>query len=85
MILYPPQLEKELTYEKFVEWTSPDMMGQIEVEVELPRFKMEEKYDLNDVLKSMGIVDAFDVTKSDFSGETKTLDQLFKIQVHLHC
>ena len=70
MIFCPPQLEKELTYEKFVEWTRPDLMGQNEVEVRLPRFKMEETYNLNDVLQGMGMVDAFDVTKSDFSGET---------------
>ncbi|XP_053198038.1 serpin peptidase inhibitor, clade B (ovalbumin), member 1, like 3 isoform X2 [Scomber japonicus] len=76
------KLEKELTYEKFVEWTSPDMMGQIEVEVELPRFKMEEKYDLNDVLKSMGIVDAFDVTKSDFTGMSKANDLELSKVVH---
>ena len=78
MILYPPQLEKQLTYDKFVEWTGPDMMVESEVEVQLPRFKMEEKYDLKDVLTSMGMVDAFDVALSDFSGETKTFDQLFK-------
>lgn len=63
-----PQLENELTYDKFVEWTRPDLMGQTELEVRLPRFKMEESYDLNDVLKIMGMVDAFDVSKSDFSG-----------------
>lgn len=66
----PPQLEKELTYDKFVEWTSPDLIGQTEVEVGLPRFKLEDTYDLNDVLKSMGMVDAFEGTKSDFSGKT---------------
>uniref|UniRef100_A0A665WR03 Serpin B6 n=1 Tax=Echeneis naucrates TaxID=173247 RepID=A0A665WR03_ECHNA len=58
------KLEKELTYEKFVEWTRPDLIGQSQVEVNLPRFKMEETYDLNDVLRSMGMVDAFDVTRS---------------------
>lgn len=67
------QLEQELTYEKFKEWTSLDMTGQVEVEVRLPRFKMEETYDLNDVLTHMGMVDAFDGSKSDFSGETKLL------------
>ncbi len=44
-------------------------MNEDRVKVELPRFKMEEKYDLVAVLKSMGMVDAFDSTKSDFSGE----------------
>ncbi|XP_044033379.1 LOW QUALITY PROTEIN: uncharacterized protein LOC122867077 [Siniperca chuatsi] len=66
------KLEKQLTYEKFVEWTGPGKMSKVEVAVSLPRFKMEETYDLNDVLKSMGMVDAFDDKKSDFSGMSET-------------
>ncbi|KAM4718991.1 leukocyte elastase inhibitor-like [Anableps anableps] len=61
-------LEKHLTYEKFMEWTDPDNMKPCLVEVRLPQFKLEEKYELNKVLSSMGVVDAFDVTKSDFFG-----------------
>uniref|UniRef100_A0A3Q3J6J4 Serpin domain-containing protein n=1 Tax=Monopterus albus TaxID=43700 RepID=A0A3Q3J6J4_MONAL len=62
------KLEKELTNENFVKWTNPDMMNEVEVQVGLPRFKMEEKYDLRNVLISMGMVDAFDGNRSDFSG-----------------
>lgn len=69
MILCTLQLEKELTYDKFMDWTNPDMMGQSLVDAKLPRFKMMETYDMKNVLTSMGMVDAFDVTKSDFSGE----------------
>ncbi|XP_058482372.1 leukocyte elastase inhibitor-like isoform X1 [Solea solea] len=76
------KLEKELTYEKFVEWTHPDLMGQTEIEVRLPRFKMEETYDMNDVLKSMGIVDAFDLTKSDFSGMSPATNLVLSKVVH---
>ncbi|XP_044033295.1 leukocyte elastase inhibitor-like isoform X2 [Siniperca chuatsi] len=76
------KLERELTYEKFVEWTRPDMMGQTEVEVKLPRFKMEEKYDLKDVLTSMGMVDAFDVTMSDFSGISPEKDLVLSKVIH---
>nr|KAF6379059.1 hypothetical protein mMyoMyo1_009917 [Myotis myotis] len=32
-------VEKQLTYEKFVEWIRPDMMDEEEVEVCLPRFQ----------------------------------------------
>ncbi|XP_032363805.1 leukocyte elastase inhibitor-like [Etheostoma spectabile] len=60
------KLEKQLTYENFMEWTHPDMMDNVEVQVGLPRFKMEESYDMEEVLVSMGMVDAFD--KADFSG-----------------
>uniref|UniRef100_A0A3B3WC50 Serpin B6 n=1 Tax=Poecilia mexicana TaxID=48701 RepID=A0A3B3WC50_9TELE len=53
-----------------MEWTHPDKVERCEVVVKLPRFKLEETYDLNEVLSSMGMVDAFDQTKCDFSGET---------------
>ncbi|KAK5624046.1 hypothetical protein CRENBAI_019923 [Crenichthys baileyi] len=62
------KLESLLTYEKFMEWTQPDEMESFEVDVMLPRFKLEETYDLNQVLSSMGIVEAFNESKCDFSG-----------------
>ncbi|XP_034717462.1 leukocyte elastase inhibitor-like isoform X5 [Etheostoma cragini] len=76
------KLQMELTYEKFVEWTRSDMMGQTEVELGLPRFKMEETYDLKDVLTSMGMVDAFDVTLSDLSGMSPANDLVLSKVVH---
>ncbi|XP_054479382.1 leukocyte elastase inhibitor-like [Anoplopoma fimbria] len=76
------KLERELTYEKFEEWTRSDMMGQTQVEVRLPRFKMEEEYDLKDVLISMGMVDAFDVTRSDLSGMSPANDLVVSKVVH---
>ncbi|KAF3703370.1 Leukocyte elastase inhibitor A Serine protease inhibitor EIA Serpin B1a [Channa argus] len=76
------KLEKELTYEKFVEWTDPAKMHHTEVEVKLPRFKMEAKYDLNEVLKSMGMVDVFDDSKSDFSGMSSTNDLVLSKVIH---
>lgn len=51
-----------------MDWTNPNMMDEIEVTVGLPRFKLEENYDMKTVLVSMGMVDAFDMQKSDFSG-----------------
>ncbi|XP_045919349.1 leukocyte elastase inhibitor-like isoform X1 [Micropterus dolomieu] len=76
------KLEKTLTYENFVEWTRPDMMDNIEVQVGLPRFKMEEKYDMKNVLISMGMVDAFDVASSDFSGMSPANDLVLSKVVH---
>ncbi|XP_030253638.1 leukocyte elastase inhibitor-like isoform X2 [Sparus aurata] len=74
------KLEKALTYEKFMEWT--EKMDEVEVEVSLPRFKMEEKYDLNDVLIGMGMVDAFNVGMSDFSGMSPANDLFLSKVVH---
>ncbi|CAN9506495.1 unnamed protein product [Ophioblennius macclurei] len=76
------KLEKVLTYENFVDWTRPEMMDETEVQVGLPRFKMEEKYDLKNVLVSMGIVDAFDMTASDFSGMSSANDLVLSKVVH---
>ncbi|XP_073344362.1 leukocyte elastase inhibitor-like isoform X1 [Pagrus major] len=76
------KLEKELTYENFVEWTRPDMMDEIEVQVGLPRFKMEEKYDMKSLLISMGMVDAFDIAMSDFSGMSPANDLVLSKVVH---
>uniref|UniRef100_A0A7N9CC35 Serpin B6 n=1 Tax=Macaca fascicularis TaxID=9541 RepID=A0A7N9CC35_MACFA len=64
-------VEKELTYEKFVEWTRLDMMDEEKVEVSLPRFKLEESYDMESVLCSLGMTDAFELGKADFSGMSK--------------
>ncbi|KAK2858637.1 hypothetical protein Q5P01_003257 [Channa striata] len=76
------KLEKELTYENFVEWTRPDMMNEVEVQVGLPRFKMEVKYDMKNVLVSMGMVDAFNQAKSDFSGMSPANDLFLSKVVH---
>uniref|UniRef100_A0A3Q3H2M7 Serpin B6 n=1 Tax=Labrus bergylta TaxID=56723 RepID=A0A3Q3H2M7_9LABR len=75
-------LEMELTHQKFVDWSRPDMMDQGTVEVKLPRFKLEETYELNNVLKKMGMLDAFDVSMSDFSGMSLANDLFLSKVVH---
>ncbi|KAM7036216.1 serpin B6-like [Passerculus sandwichensis] len=62
------RLERELTLEKLMGWISPEMMNSTEVKVYLPRFKLEENYDLQPILRSMGMPDAFESGKADFSG-----------------
>ncbi|XP_034366053.1 serpin B6 isoform X2 [Arvicanthis niloticus] len=61
-------VEKEITFEKFIDWTSVDKMDEEEVEVFLPKFKLEENYDMKDVLSKLGMTDAFDGGRADFSG-----------------
>uniref|UniRef100_A0A7M4FIK4 Serpin B10 n=1 Tax=Crocodylus porosus TaxID=8502 RepID=A0A7M4FIK4_CROPO len=58
----------KLTYEKLAEWTSPDRMAKVEVEMYLPRIKLEEGYDLKSTLISMGMPDAFSPGTADFTG-----------------
>ncbi|XP_003468807.1 serpin B9 [Cavia porcellus] len=61
-------VEKSLTFEKLQTWTSPEQMERTKVEVFLPRFKLQEDYDMGTVLQALGMVDAFQVGKADLSG-----------------
>uniref|UniRef100_A0A8C6CL18 Serpin B6 n=1 Tax=Moschus moschiferus TaxID=68415 RepID=A0A8C6CL18_MOSMO len=61
-------VEKALTYEKFIAWTKLDVMDEEEVEVFLPRFTLEESYDMKGVLRDLGMTDAFEEARADFSG-----------------
>lgn len=76
------KLESALTYENFVEWTQPDMMDLLEVEVSLPRFRMEETYDMKALLVSLGMVDAFDSERADFSSLSPNNDLVLSKVVH---
>ncbi|XP_012659741.1 serpin B11 isoform X2 [Otolemur garnettii] len=62
------QVEKQLTVRTFHQWTSSSNMIEREVEVHLPRFKLEIKYELNSLLKSLGMTDVFNQNKADLSG-----------------
>ncbi|NWR18323.1 SPB10 protein, partial [Emberiza fucata] len=64
------QLERELTYEKLSEWTDSKKMTETLVDLYLPKFKMEETYDLSDNLIRMGMLSAFS-SNADFSGMTE--------------
>ncbi|XP_007467403.1 PREDICTED: serpin B6-like [Lipotes vexillifer] len=66
-------VEKDLVCEKFIEWTRPDLMEE-EVEVSLPRFKLGESYDMEDVLRTLGVTDVFEDTRADFSAMSARRD-----------
>ncbi|XP_043116354.1 leukocyte elastase inhibitor-like [Puntigrus tetrazona] len=76
------KLEKALTYEKLMEWTKPSKMLQQEVQVSLPRFKMEETYDMKSLLISMGMEDVFDGKKVNLSGMTPNNDLVVTKVIH---
>ncbi|XP_071262686.1 leukocyte elastase inhibitor-like [Salvelinus alpinus] len=63
------KLERELTMKKLDEWTSRDNMDTgTEVIVHLPKFKLEEDYELNEPLTQLGMKDVFDGGRADLSG-----------------
>ncbi|KAJ6664524.1 hypothetical protein lerEdw1_007181 [Lerista edwardsae] len=76
------KLEREMTYEKLMDWINPEMMDLTEVELSLPKFKLEEKYDLKPVLRSLGMTEAFDEGKADFSGMSSNKDLFLSEVVH---
>uniref|UniRef100_A0A674NZ37 Serpin B6 n=1 Tax=Takifugu rubripes TaxID=31033 RepID=A0A674NZ37_TAKRU len=81
-VLLDIKLEKLLTYDNFMEWTRPEMMKEVEVQVGLPRFKMEEKCNMKNILVSMGMVDAFNEAASDFSGMSPANDLVLSEVIH---
>ncbi|KFW79767.1 Serpin B10 [Manacus vitellinus] len=78
------KLERELTFENLSSWTNPELMEKMKMEVYLPRFTLEEKYDLKSTLSRMGIQDAFTEGQADFTGMSKDGD-LFLSQVFHKC
>ncbi|XP_008838887.1 serpin B11 isoform X1 [Nannospalax galili] len=62
------QIERQLNVRTLQEWTNSSNMVESEVEVCIPRFKLEMKYELNSLLKSLGMKNIFNVAAADFSG-----------------
>jgi len=60
-----PAVERRLSADLF---TVPARRSAPRVQLFLPRFKVQRPYDLNDPLKALGMADAFDDRKADFSG-----------------
>ncbi|KAG9479336.1 hypothetical protein GDO78_012807 [Eleutherodactylus coqui] len=76
------KLESELTYCKFLEWTDPERMDITEMELHLPKFKLEDNYDLKSILSNMGMLDAFDQGKCNFSGMSSNNELVLSKVVH---
>ncbi|XP_065155062.1 leukocyte elastase inhibitor-like isoform X4 [Paramisgurnus dabryanus] len=76
------KLEKTLTSEKLMEWTKPDKMYPQDVEISLPKFKLEETYDMKNLLVKLGMVDAFEMGKANFSGLSPQNDLVVSEVIH---
>uniref|UniRef100_G3VJ12 Serpin B6 n=2 Tax=Sarcophilus harrisii TaxID=9305 RepID=G3VJ12_SARHA len=75
-------LEQGLTPEKLTDWLKPERMERTEVGVYLPRFKLEENLDIENILKKLGMSDAFDMFKADFSGISSGKDLFLSNVLH---
>lgn len=76
------KIEEQLTLEKLREWTKPENLMSIDVNVKLPRFKLEDSYILNSNLARLGVQDLFDSSKADLSGMSGTRDLFISKIVH---
>ncbi|NWV17932.1 ILEUB inhibitor, partial [Origma solitaria] len=76
------KVEKQLTLEKLQEWTQPERLYSTDVQVHLPKFKLEESYDLKSDLSAMGLLDLFSGGKADLSGMSGARDLFVSAIVH---
>ncbi|HSB35779.1 MAG TPA: serpin family protein [Thermoanaerobaculia bacterium] len=70
-------LEDGLTARRLSEWISSASRARQAVEVFLPRFRMETGFRLKAALTSLGMTDAFDPRRADFSAMSSTPSGLF--------
>ncbi|XP_036191421.1 leukocyte elastase inhibitor-like [Myotis myotis] len=75
------KIEEQLTLEKLQEWTKPENLSSIKVNVHLPRFQLEESYHLNSHLASLSIEDLFN-SKTDLSGMARARDLFISKIIH---
>ncbi|TRY91065.1 hypothetical protein DNTS_035784 [Danionella cerebrum] len=76
------KLENCLTPESLLDWIRPDMMDLLEVEVFLPRFRLNESLNLSPILKALGMQDAFDPMHADFSKLSPNSELVLSTVVH---
>lgn len=74
------EIERQLTPEKLREWTAN--LKTTEVNVQLPRFKLEESYNLNNHLAQLGVQDLFSSQKADLSGISGARDLCISKIIH---
>ena len=60
-------LEKKLTPELFAQWTA-GFQDRAHLDVSLPKFRIETRYELSEDLRALGMIDPFDGARADFAG-----------------
>jgi serpin B len=75
-----PALERRLTLEKLEGWLS--QLRSTRLRVQLPRFKLSERIQLNAVLSDLGMPSAFSPGRADFSAMNGKRDLYISAAVH---
>jgi len=73
-------LEASLNVEALDGWVGK--LARTKVNLQLPRFRLEESFQLGDTLKGLGMSLAFDPSKADFSGMTGRRDRAISAVIH---
>ena len=60
------RLEETLTDEKFARWIT--LLKNVTTEVAIPKFRLTQQFELNQILPQLGIKDLFEAGKADLSG-----------------
>ncbi|XP_075827277.1 serpin B9-like [Microtus pennsylvanicus] len=76
------KVENSLTFEKLTAWTNPGIMKSTKVFVSLPKFKLQDDYDMKSVFQHLGMVDVFQGGKADLSGMSPETDLCVSKFVH---
>ncbi|KAM6373433.1 leukocyte elastase inhibitor-like [Alca torda] len=76
------QIESTMTSENLMLWASSEHMFETRVEVYLPRFKLENTFNLNEVLQAMGMTDIFTESKADLSAMSFSKSLVLSNVVH---
>lgn len=75
-----PALEKQLSSKALTQWSQA--LAEREVEVHIPKFKLETAFSANQALAALGMATAFDPDRADFSGMSE--EKGFYIGAVLH-
>ncbi|XP_052056157.1 plasminogen activator inhibitor 2 isoform X2 [Apodemus sylvaticus] len=73
-------LEGGINFANFNKWISKDTLAEDDVLVYIPKFKLAQSYEFKPILQSMGMEDAFNKHKADFSGMSE-MNDLFLSEV----
>ena len=72
-------LEEDISVDRITYWM--DHMNKTEVLVEIPKFTMDQTYDLKPILMELGVHDIFDPSVADLSGLSSGGDDHYKLFV----
>ncbi|KAL1764701.1 serpin B9, partial [Sigmodon hispidus] len=76
------KVENNLTFEKLTSWTKPGFMKSTTAQVYLPKFTLQENYDMKSVLQLLGMTNVFQEDKADLSGMSPERDLYLSSFVH---